>query len=204
MRSAAWIFLGTVLLLVPGRARADEELRNDGFESGDAVLFQMGFAIGEIGASRLTATITCPCSVQYVDLLFGGTTATQIVTLRIWLDDGSSNSPGAPLFDADYELVGSNTEMHRFFLSADGVIVPQSFRVGVEFHHAGLPSIARDTDEPFAEDRNFILANGLGWVRSSLFGIDSDWIIRATVRSLPLFADGFESGTTIAWSPVVP
>ncbi len=204
MRRVSWMLLGAGLLFVAGHARADEELRNDGFESGDTVQFQQGFVVGEIGASRLTATISCPCSLQHVDLLFGGVATTQPVTLRIWQDDGTSNAPGAPIFSADYSLVGSNTQMQQFDLSADGIVVPQSFRVGLEVQHSGLPSIAADTDLTITEERNFILADGFGWVRSSFFFLAGDWIIRATVRSLAFFADGFESGTTGAWSLAVP
>ena len=204
MRTVPWMLFGAALLIVSGQARADEELRNDGFESGDVAAFQQGFVAGEIGASRLTATISCPCSLQHVDLLFGGVAATQPVTLRIWEDDGTSDDPGAPIFNADYSLVASNTQMQQFDLSGDGIIVPQSFRVGLEFQHSGAPSIAADTDSTITEERNFIFADGLGWVRSSFYLLDGDWILRATVRSLAFFADGFESGTTGAWSLAVP
>ena len=66
--------------------------------------------------------------------------------LTVWDDTGGTSLPGAMIFEGDFELVGSNTAMHELGLAGENVFVPAQFRVGIEFQHKGLPSIARDAD----------------------------------------------------------
>jgi hypothetical protein len=76
------------------------------------------------------------------------------------------------------------------------------FRVGLEFQHSGLPSIARDTDG-ITPGRNFALLSGLGWVESSTVGLAGDWIVRAVVDSDPgvlLASDGFVSAAPASFA----
>jgi len=171
----------------PSRAQS-EDLQNDGWSSGQSVAFQSGFASGEIGAVRLVPTIACPCEVENVTLLFGGAGSTQMVTVHFWNDSGTSNDPGAPIgLPFDVSLTGQDDQLHELTFGGS-VIVNGPFRVGIEFSHNGLPSIARDTDGTIASDRNFICAS-FGeeclWFRSSDFGVSGDWIIRATILPEP-------------------
>ena len=165
-----------------------EELQNDGWSSGQGAAFQGGFAIGEIGAVRLVPSIACPCQVQKVSLLFGGATSTKTVSIQFWDDPGTSDDPGAPLgLPFDVTLTGADNVLHEVTLG-DDVFVNGPFRVGIEFSHAGLPSIARDADFTIASDRNFICAN-FGpeciWFRSSTLGVSGDWVLRATIVPEP-------------------
>ncbi len=162
-------------------ARAETELKNDGFVSGGTAGFQAGFVAGEIGASRFLAPAAGRQLVR-IQLLLGGAATTVTVTLKVWDDTAGNNAPGTELFSGDYEVTGSNTTFQQLELASIGqnVVVPQQFRIGILFSHNGLPSIARDNDG-IAADRNYIFASGAGWVRSSSLGLTGDWIIRAFV-----------------------
>jgi hypothetical protein len=167
-----------------------EELQNDGWSSGQTAAFQSGFVTGEIGAVRLVPTVACPCQVEKITLLFGGAPSTQMVAVQFWDDPGTSDDPGAPIgLPFDVDLTGDDNQLHEVALG-DSVVVNGPFRVGIEFFHDGLPSIARDTDG-IASDRNFICANFGGecvWFRSSALGVSGDWIIRATILPEPSVA----------------
>src|SRR4029450_1044469 len=130
-----------------------EELQNDAWSSGQGAAFQGGFATGEIGAVRLVPTITCPCQVQKVSLLFGGATSTQMVSIQFWDDPGTSDDPGAPIgLPFDVSLTGADDVLHEVTLGDDAV-VNGPFRVGIEFFHDGLPSIAGASDVTITSDR---------------------------------------------------
>ena len=173
-------------LLCAPRTAVAEELRNDGFASGQAVNFQAGFIEAEIAAVRLEPTIACPCIVEDVSLLFGGTTDTLPVILRIWDDAPSTPDPGAPLFVDSFAITGSNDQLAIIDLSGEDVVVDGPFRVGIEFAHAGLPSIASDIDGNVDASRNFILADfsplGFFWFSSADLGVSGDWVLRARIE----------------------
>jgi hypothetical protein len=165
-----------------------EVLQNDGWSSGQSVAFQGGFVSGEIGAVRLVPTVACPCQVEKVSLLFGGAASTHMVSIQFWDDPGTFNDPGAPIgLPFDVSLTGADDVLQEVTLG-DDVIVNGPFRVGIEFVHDGLPSIARDSDGTIASNRNFICASfgaDCVWFRSSTFGVSGDWVIRATILPEP-------------------
>ena len=170
-----------VLCALTQAARADLELKNDGFVSGGTAGFQAGFVTGEMGASRFVAP-EAGRQLLRVQLLFGGAAATQTITLKVWDDTAGTTAPGTELFSGDFELAGSNDTFQELNLVGAGanVTLTKQFRVGILFNHSGLPSIARDNDG-IAADKNYIFANGLGWARSQALGLAGDWIIRAFV-----------------------
>lgn len=179
VHAAAAVIFGICALA--GTARADLELKNDGFASGGTAGFQAGFVTGEIGASRFVAPEAGRQLIR-VQLLFGGAAVTQTITLKVWDDTAGTNAPGTELFSGDFELVGSNDSIQELNLVGGGanVTVTKQFRVGIQVNHNGLPSIARDNDG-IAADKNYLLASGLGWARSQSLGLAGDWIIRAFV-----------------------
>ena len=73
-RITSYLFV-IALLCAPLAARA-ELLANDSWVSGQAVNFQAGFVAGETAAVRLVPTGPCPCQVDEVRFLFGGTGGT--------------------------------------------------------------------------------------------------------------------------------
>ena len=173
-------------------AHAQLTLQNDGFSSGSAGV-QSGFVAGEIGASRFLAP-SAGRTLQQVVMFFGGATTTQTVTLHVWDDTGGTNAPGAMLFEGDFQVMGSDSNLSAIDLTGMNVVVPAQFRVGIEFQHNGLPSIARDADGTIAAANNYIMAQGIGWVRSQTLGLTGDWIIRALVSDGG--TTGPDAGTT--------
>jgi hypothetical protein len=190
MRPIRWIVVAAILApaLVAspwiGSATAQETiLQNDGFIDGQAVGFQGGFVAGEMAGSRLTPTGTAPWRVNRVQFLFGGAGSTQTITLHIWDDAAGTSAPGAELFAADYQVTGSDNQMQEIVLVTDNVLVSGQFRVGIQFQHAGWPSVARDGDGTIQVTRNFIYSPSIpGWFQSNLFGLTGDWVIRAGVE----------------------
>lgn len=173
------------------------ELKNDGFVTGMTAGFQAGFVAGEIGAVKLVPPAGGPYQLTTVTLLFGGAATTQDVTLHIYMD-GAGADPGAEIYQGDYTLTGSDQAFSNIDLTAANVYVNGAFRVGIEFQHDGAPSIARDDDGTIDAARNFILAQGAGWVESELLGLTGDWVIRATVDSNQTLPDaGVPDGSII-------
>jgi hypothetical protein len=122
-----------------------------------------------------------------IALLFGGAAGTQDVGVLVWDDPTGALDPGVPIFDGTATLTGSNQNVQQIDLSSQNVFVSGPFRVGIEFMHSGLPSIARDDDGTIDVNNNFIEADFLGtfvWFRSADLGVSGDWIIRATIESL--------------------
>lgn len=187
MRSSVLVLVG-VLLLGAEVAAQTEELRNDGFETGQPVSFQAGFVEGEIGAVRLVPTLSCPCRVESLSLLFGGAGDMLPVLLRIWDDAAGNVEPGTPLYVDSFQLTGTNNALQVIDPSPTDVIVNGPFRVGIEFTHSGLPAIASDGDGNIDTNANFILAEfapfGFFWFRSADLGVTGDWVIRATISQV--------------------
>ncbi len=155
-------------------------LANDGWVSGDVAGFQAGFVAGETAAVRLVPSGPCPCPVEKVRFLFGGASGTHDVTLHIWDDSALADAPGSELYSTTLQLTGSDEILQEVDIGVAGVVVNGPFRVGLEFTHSGLPSVARD-DDGITSGRNFIDASGTGWIESSLLGVTGDWILRAVL-----------------------
>lgn len=172
---------------------AEETLQNDGFTTGAPVNFQAGFVAGEIAAARFVPQSNCPCLVTRLTLLFGGGNVTRDMGLRIWDDPAGVTLPGVELFSGTVTMTGSNVNIQEIDLSLAPVLVQGPFRVGLEFGHSGLPSVASDLDGSIDAGANFILADigALFWFQSSTLGVSGDWIIRATIDS---FADADADG----------
>jgi len=189
--------IGIVLLLIFSSPLGATELINDGWSDGEPAFFQDGFVIGEIGAARFVPAGPCPCFVSQVTLLYGGGSATRTVRLHIWEDGAGELEPGPEISVRDYELTGANDALQLFDLGSSGIFVNGPFRVGIEVFETGFPAIATDVDGDLQPDTNFILASGLGWVESSLFGL-GDWVIRATVEEQGDFSNELKNDS---WWP---
>lgn len=165
------------------RASAQVTLQNDGFESGQTLGAQGGFAPGEIGASRFVAPGPGR-RLQSVLLFFGGASGTRTITLHVWDDSAGTTVPGPELFSADFDLIGSDQNLSSIDVGAMNIVVPQQFRIGIEMQNAGVPSLARDVDKSIAQDRNYLFGDlgfGIRWYRSYDAGLRGDWILRAVV-----------------------
>jgi len=170
--------ISIVILAIFSSSAFAEELKNDGWSTGQALGFQAGFVAGEIGAVRLVPTIPGAQTLLNIQLMFGGTLNAENIILHIWDDSAAANNPGAELFSNTYPLLGVNEFMTEIDLSTEGIVITGAIRVGIEFTHAGYPSIARDTDGSIDAAKNFIFTNGI-WFPSNLLGLTGDWVIRA-------------------------
>ncbi|MEO1573975.1 MAG: hypothetical protein AAFU65_03355, partial [Pseudomonadota bacterium] len=97
---------------------AEELLQNDGFIDGGVASFQAGFIATEVAAARFVPTIDCPCLIESVTVLYGGTTGQRDVQVTIWDDPTGAPTPGAPLFTGDVTLTGSNIAFNEIDLSS--------------------------------------------------------------------------------------
>jgi len=210
MRSLVFtaMFIATALTNVA--LSAEETLRNDSFTSGDPVSFQAGFVAGEVAAARFEPQIACPCVVERITLLFGGSTATREMGVSVWEDSAGADTPGALLFTGTVTLTGSNVALQEIDLTLAPIIVNGPFRVGLEFNHNGLPGVATDEDGTIDETANFILADigVLFWFRSAALSVGGDFVIRATIDNLVAadtdgdgVADDADNCTVIANAP---
>jgi MYXO-CTERM domain-containing protein len=173
-----------VWLGLTSAAHAQVELKNDGFASGGQAAFQGGFVTGEAAASRFVAP-QAGLKLDKVVYLFGGSTATQTLTIRVYDDTAGTDVPGNELFTGGFQCTGSDTGFQVADVTSVDITLPAQFRVAIEFSHDGAPSVARDNDGTIAPDRNYIhaqiSASSYQWVRSSSLGLTGDWIIRAQV-----------------------
>lgn len=173
-----------IIRAVQGGVAPGELVFNDGWVNGQIVGFQAGFDAGDVAAARFVPDGPCPCTLDQIRLLFGGSTDTENVVLHVWDDAALTDAPGAELYSDTLQLTGRDDFLQELDLTVAGITVNGPFRVGLEFLHDGLPSVARDVDG-ITPDRNFVEDTGLGWVEASTLGVPGDWVLRAVVNSLP-------------------
>lgn len=170
-----------LVALHAGVAIADVELRNDGFESGDAAGFQGGFVAGEIGAARFVAP-EAGRTLLKVQLLYGPDGPQRTVRLIVYDDTAGTIAPGSELYGNDFQLTGSSTSMHEISITDQQVTLPAQFRVGIQFNDDNSPSIAGDKDGTRTAGKNFIFAIPGGWMEPPFPPAAlGDWIIRPFV-----------------------
>jgi len=212
--SAAIAFAAASGLCAPLGA-VEKTLQNDSFGGTgqvDCILGQ-SFAEGEVAAARLTPAPTdYPFELLRILILACPNGAQADLVVKVWEDDGSSQDPGDLRYEEFFTLYGSDVALNEIDLSSFGIVISEgSIRVGVEyFFGAASTGITTDSDGHVSPQPNFIYATGPvpeGWYFADYFNVDGDWIIRAVIdanEAAPLFADGFESGDTGAWSATVP
>ena len=103
MQRLAIIAFTIAAALTPGANAVDETLQNDGFFSGALANFQGGFVVGEIAAARFVPQGSCPCLLTGVTLLFGGSSSTREMGLKVWDDTAGNNIPGFELYSGTVE-----------------------------------------------------------------------------------------------------
>lgn len=166
------------LMVAPSPALA-QELANDGYVEGVGTAgFQAGFVAGEMFAARFTPT--APGELTRIRMLFGGAPGLSTVTVHVWEDTGALE-PGAEVYTGDFEVSRDDIGLQVLELTGLGVLVAGPFRVGVEVHAGGLPSIARDDDGTITAASNLAFLTPGGWMLSTAIGLMGDWILRATV-----------------------
>lgn len=153
---------------------------------------------GETAAVRLTPSGPCPCPVEDVRFLLGGTTSSEVVTVRIWDDSALTDDPGAEIYSGDVAVSGNDQVLQVVDLNAEGVIVSGPFRVGVELRHDAPPSVAVD-DDGITPGRSFFATTSLVWNDASTLGVSGDYVIRATIAEGPLVPALPAWGALVLW-----
>jgi len=183
MKCSAAAFAFIVCACLSHSADAQTEVKNDGFTDGSSAGFQGGFVVGEIGAARFDLpTGSGPRLLRSVRYLFGGGTGERNITLHVWDDQGGLWSPGAELWSGDFTVTSSNSAWQEADLQMHNILLPGTFRIGIEFHHSGLPAMARDDDGSNNTGRNFIFISSGMWIDSTVVPLPGDWILRATLQ----------------------
>lgn len=170
-----------VSILCSDIAPPPEELKNDGFFSGQTVSFQGGFAAGEMAASRFTPSGNV--DLLGVRFLYGGAPGNATVRVHVWDDAAGTSTPGTALYTGDHDILASDLLLQEIDLSGEGIQVSADFRVGIELLNAGLPSVARDDDGDINVGRNWVFSPPSTWTDASSLGVLGDWIIRAVTTS---------------------
>ena len=191
----------SVLALSSSQAAA-EVYRIDGFEDNTSGGFQGGFIVGEQGAVCFDpGEAHYPIQLTAIRVLYGGGAlgSTLAANFRVFGGGGNGAPPSDMLqFFEDIELTSANDAMSELDITSAGITVRSSFCVAIEFQHAGLPSIARDSDGTIDAGNNWIYAidpitgTPIGWTQSALLGLEGDWIIR--VVGIPGSGGGTDTG----------
>jgi len=203
-----------VVLAAPGVADAAiKELSNDSFSGIGSITCQVGFVAGESGAVKLTADPgDYPYQVLKIRMLVCPASTSGNVILRIYEDDTGTVLPGPVLYEEIVQIIGSDEAFNELDLSFNNIIIPSgSVRVELEWYDFPPPPGLAHDDDWFVPSVNYIYAEispGVyQWFYADALGVIGDWIIRMeidTSAETPIFADGFESGDTIAWSGATP
>lgn len=205
----AMALLAASLLCAPAAA-VEKTLQNDSFTGVGDLMCIPGFAVEEVGAARFTAAPSdYPFTVERIQVLLCPDGPPVDLVVKVWNDDGSSLNPGTLRWDEIVTFTPSTAFLNEVDLSLDDITIASgSVRVGIEFFFAGSPpGLARDLDG-ITPQANFVYAVPPGaWYFSEQLGVSGDWILRVVIdanEAPPVFADGFESGDTGAWSATVP
>lgn len=156
-------------------------LKNDGFQAGQSVQFQVGNKIGDQMASRL-GPINETFSVKKVHLFWGGKDENEDFMLRIYQDNGTVD-PGPELFSKQISLPANDTELQTIDLSREGIRVMGggTIRVSVEMQSDGAPSIAKDEGSTRVNEKNFAKRKDGSWTLMDDSNLMGNWIIRAEI-----------------------
>lgn len=156
----------------------------DNYTVGSSKTFRAGFVQNE-EAVVVLGRKDVSYRVNKIMFMFGGQVDTQFLKVKIYRDkeDGDSQ-PGSLLYEGNHSVPADNENLHTIDIRASNVTVTGggSIRVALHFDHNGLPSAAYDAnmDHP---DKNLMNNDGI-WVKSNVWQIDGDWIIRAEIKEL--------------------
>ena len=185
-----------------------KELSNDSFSGIGSVTCQVGFDEGESAAVKLTADpADYPYQVLNVRMHICPASTSGFIILRLYEDNTGTVLPGLLLYEEIVQVTGSDDALNEVDLLANNIIVASgSVRVELEWFQDSPPGVSNDLDG-FVPNANYIYAVPGIWFYADQLGVLGDWIIRMEIETdaeTPIFADGFETGNTIAWSDTTP
>jgi MYXO-CTERM domain-containing protein len=182
-----------VALLMPNVAYgAVETYTNDSFGGEGTVAFQSGTIAGEIPTACFTPpSDDYPVRLLAVQFLFaGGSTGVErLINLKVFASGGGGSPPGDLVLDLqDVQVESSESALNEIDVSTAGLSTfRESFCVGIELTHDGVPTLATDIDRIAVPVNNWLwVLDGtsrepIGWLQTSDLGVSGDWIIRARV-----------------------
>ena len=148
-------------------APADAEMvsfQNDSYTPGDTADFDhiTDFQVGEIAAARFfPEPDACPCKIESVSFLYGGIAAT--IPIRIIVieeQDPPVTTPESIVYDEEWYVNVSNTDLQVIDLGSEHIFVGGNFRIGVQQvlpASVGVHTFATDTDGTISESGNLYL-----------------------------------------------
>jgi hypothetical protein len=207
--SAVAALLLCLVLAAPAGAQL-VVLQNDSIIDFGTAAIQTGFVAGERGAAWLTS----PCvgdliavRILWLDFTNSGTQSLgEAITVS---ENGPFPAPGTALA----ELVGPVLTEGFFneFIITPALPIAEDETMVVDFKFFSTPpplgpSLATDTDGCQQPKNSIFAIPPGGWFDLCPFGVSGDLAIRAVVVCSDdlIFADGFESGDTTAWSDTFP
>jgi hypothetical protein len=209
IRRPAIFAVSFVLLLAAAPAGAQTVIQNDSVVDFGNVAIQAGFVADERAAAWLTATCDGDLTavrVLWLSLLGGQPDVLgQAVTIS---DPGAFPVPGT----LRRELLGPILSDGFFneYPIIPGIPMTTGQTVVVDFQFLSNPnplgpSVVTDVDGCQAGRNGIFAIPPSSWFSACALGVTGDIAIRGVLDcTLPIFADGFESGDLTAWSDVVP
>lgn len=209
IRRPAVLAAALVVLSATAAFGGETVIQNDSVVDFGNVAIQVGFVADERAAAWLTAT--CDGDLTAVQVLWlsflGGQPDVlgQAVTIS---QPGTFPTPGPVL----RELLGP--VMQDGFFNEFALVPPIPMTTGqtvvVDFQFLSDPSvfgpsIVTDVDGCQAGRNGIFAIPPSSWFSACALGVSGDIAIRGVLDcALPIFADGFESGDTSAWSSTTP
>ena len=197
-------------LLPPGAGAQQVVVQNDSVTDFGQAVVQTGFVAGESAAAWLTS----PCAGQIVTVqvawLSATGTASDVLGDSITIfEAGTFPVPGSELAS----IIGPvmvDGYFNEFTLTTPvPVVLDEVFVVAFKFDQSPIPgygpSVVTDTDGCQAGKNGIFAIPPSIWYNACTLGVTGDFAIRAVVDCVDplIFADGFESGNTTAWSGTV-
>jgi hypothetical protein len=155
-------------------------LQNDSFDGTVPPVYNDRFISGQ-AVSVFFPARSGTFKVRDVRFVYGPADTPREITLTL---EVVRNMTRGVIFSANYTLTPTDAGFQEIDLPGGGVdvaLVGAGVRVSIFFHHAGLPTVARDDDGP-TPNRNFVYVPDT-WERNDdgpLF--PGDWIIRIEIE----------------------
>ena len=180
-----------MLTLLPLAFAGTKELSNDGCAcdgTDETVYFQLGFVDGECWASvYVPDAADYPFTPLYASALIGPDDGAVDIDVGVYNVD-ADNTPTTVVDYEAAEFEGSEDNLQTIQFSELELNLEEITEGNIAVvmcldGYSGSPGIAADGDGLDHVDRNWIQAQGIGWVDSDFFSVQGDWIMRLGIET---------------------